>query len=303
MGKSINTTYDTIEQIYSESKIIIVGCLASWALCRLRFGCIGLLLVLSICRTYYELTTRRIQRAIRDETRRHHAQRILARGETVHWINELLDRIWHLYERPLCEQIVQHVNAGLSRTVSKPGEPAPQRVVLHSLASIERPLRFNRVHIAHRPDSDTMILEGEFTLHQTAHEPLINLRVHHHTNPHKQTSHDLEIQIREFTGVGILRLEIDCSGSHPAIRQPQIELRGQPKMDCTVKTLSHHNFPFHFAHHVDWRKVVEMQIREGLGRAFKSPLPLPLVKLLGEGLLVKILQWLWQVERYWERHS
>ncbi|KAF7114466.1 hypothetical protein CNMCM5793_008770 [Aspergillus hiratsukae] len=324
MGKSTHTAYEssdlllTIEETYSESKIIILGCLTSWILCRLNFGCIWLILLLYICRTYYELTTRRIHRAIRDETRRYHAQRILAAGETVNWLNELLDKIWYLYEQPLCQEIVQHVNAGLSGAITRPGEASPQRVVLHSLAAIEHPLHFNRVKIAQRPDSDIIIIESEFTLqvrqrhthglhllHHTAHEPLINLRVYH-TDRQKHADHDREIQIRELVAAGILRLEIDCSRSHPAILQPQIELRGQPKMDCSVRTLSHHNFPFEFAHHVDWRDILEMHIGEVLRRAFKSPLSLPLswpfVGSLGERVLVRIMRWLWQVERYWE-HS
>jgi Ca2+-dependent lipid-binding protein len=323
MGKSTHTAYEfsnlvlTIEQTYSESKIIILGCLTSWTLCRLKFGCVWLILLLYICRTYYKLTTRRIKRAIRDETRRYHARKILAAGETVNWLNELLDRIWHLYEQPLCQQIVQHVNAGLSGGISIPGKPSPRRVVLHSLAPIEHPIHFTRVKVVQRPDSDTIILESEFTLrirqlhthgfhlfHHASNEPLVNLRVHH--TDKKGADHDLEIQIRELVASGILRLEIDCSRSHPAILQPHIELRGQPNMDCSVRPLSHHTFPFEFEfpHHVDWRTVLEMQIREVLRRAFKTPLSLPLslpfVGLLGERVLVRTMRWLWQVERYWE---
>lgn len=74
MGKSTHTAYEisdillTIEKTYSESKIIIVGRLISWTLCPLNFSFVWLILLLYICRTYYELTTRRIHRAIRDET-------------------------------------------------------------------------------------------------------------------------------------------------------------------------------------------------------------------------------------------
>lgn len=310
MGKSTaSTTPDlsfllsNIEQTYTESKIIIVACLTSWTLCRLHFSSVWLFLLLAICRKAYQLSIRRAQRAIRDDSRRYHAQKILDRGETVHWVNLLLDKVWHLYERPISERIVRQVNAGL---------PQGQRVVLRSMASVERPLRLNRVRVSYQGNKGNMMLEGDFTveirpfqapgfhLAERNAEPLIDLTVLHSTG-RKHQNHDLEVQVREFVGAGVIRLEIDCQSLQPYILQPQIELQGQPKMDCTVKTLSQHHFPFHFAHQVDWRKVVEMQIREGLGWAFRSPLPLPFS--LGENALVKIMRLLWQMDRYWDMHT
>ncbi|EAW08557.1 uncharacterized protein ACLA_032930 [Aspergillus clavatus NRRL 1] len=310
MGKStakatpeISSILFILEQTYAESKIIIVACLTSWTLCRLHFSSIWLFLLLGICRTAYQLSIQRAQRSIRDESRRYHAQKILGRGETVHWVNHVLDKVWHLYERPICEHIVRQVNAGL---------PPGQRVVLRSLASVERPLRLNRVRISHYGKPGNMILEGEFVVEirpfqapgfhlvERITEPLIDLTVLQSAG-RKNQNHDLEVQVREFVGAGVIRLEIDCQGLQPCILQPQIELQGQPMIDCTVKTLSQHHFPFHFAHQVDWRKVVEMQIREGLGRAFRSPLPLPFA--LGENALVKIMRWLWQMDRCWDMHA
>lgn len=302
-GLSLTDTLDTLEQTYKESKVIVVGCLASWALCRLNFGFIWLVLLLAVCRTHYELSIRRVERAIRDELQRYHGSKKLQQGESVEWINVILGRVWHLYEHRICDHIVRYVNAGLAR-------PGSEKVTVQSLASMDQPVRFTKLTTHCKPDSPSLILEGQFRvdlappwvwdprhhLAERSHtEPLIGMTIVHSRQDHRQ--HDLLVQVKQFTGMGTLRLEIDFEGAEPRIHPPQIELQDQPKIDCTMRTVSQHHFPFHFTHHVDWRKVVGMQIREGLGWAWHRPLPLPFFHLLGQRLVIRMMTWWWQFHR------
>lgn len=297
----------TIEQIYKESKVIIIGCLASWSLYHLRLGFIGLLLLLAACRTYYDLSRRRVERAILDETRRYHAKHVLKHGETAEWLNTIIGRVWHLYQTRICDHIVRHVNRGLALRGSTEGEGASpsQRVVIQSLALVEQPFRFLKFTTYTRSGSRNFIVEGQLQvdltppmdhrrLHLLHNEPLLDLViVQEKTNDRKQ--HDLAVQVRQFTGTAVFRLEIDFEGAEPQILRPQIELQGQPHIDCTYRTVSQHHFPFHFSHHIDWRKVVEMQIREGLGWAFHRPLPL--LHLVSGGLVMQMMTWWWHLKR------
>lgn len=305
LGLSLTDTLDTIEQTYKESKVIVVGCLASWTLCRLNFGFVWLILLLAVCRTQYQVSIRRVERTIRDELHRYHGSKRLQRGESVEWINVALERVWHLYERRICDYIVRYVNAGLAR----PGSETPaQKVTVQSLASMDHPLRFTKFTTFSKPEAPNWILEGHFRvdlappwiwdprhhLVERSHaEPLIDMTIAHSRQEHRH--HDLLVQVRQFTGTGTLRLEVDFEGAEPRIHPPLIEFHDQPQIDCTMRTVSQHHFPFHFAHHVDWRKVVGMQIREGLGWAWHRPLPLPFFHFLGQRLVVRVMTWWWQL--------
>ncbi|KAL5359247.1 hypothetical protein BJX96DRAFT_148057 [Aspergillus floccosus] len=303
-GLAVTDALDTIEQIYKESKVIIFGCLASWTIYHLRLGVVGLILLLAVCRTYYELSLRRVERAIRDETRRYHAKHILHRGESVEWMNGILVRLWHLYQQRICDQIVQYVNRGLAGRPDT-GEPPAQKVVIQSLALVEHPLRILHIHTYTRPESGNFVIEATFRvdlspppehhrLHLRTREPLVDLVIVHDKQQDRR-QHDLAVQVRQFTGTALVRLEIDFQGDEPQLLQPQIELQGQPQIDCTYRSVSQHHFPFHFAHHIDWRKVVEVQIREGLGWAFHRPLPL--LHLVGGKLLIRMVTWWWMLKR------
>lgn len=307
-GLTVTDALDTIEQIYKESKVIIFGCLASWTIYHLRLGVVGLILLLAVCRTYYELSLRRVERAIRDETRRYHAKHILHRGESVEWMNRILVRLWHLYQERICDHIVQYVNRGLAGRSDAPGaegESPAQKVVIQSLALVEQPIRILHIRTYTRPESGNFVIEGTFRVdlapppdhhrrHLRTREPLVDLVIIHDKQQDRRQN-DLAVQVRQFTGTGLVRLEIDFQGDEPHILQPQIELQGQPQIDCTYRSVSQHHFPFHFAHHIDWRKVVEVQIREGLGWAFHRPLPL--LHLLGGKLLIRMMTWWWMLKR------
>ncbi|KAE8356683.1 hypothetical protein BDV28DRAFT_126734 [Aspergillus coremiiformis] len=301
---TFNDVLEFIEQTYKESKLIIIGCLASWTLCRLNFRFFWLLFILAICRTQYQVSIRRVERAIRDELHRYHSQKVLQRGESIEWVNGILGRVWHLYQNQISDRIVQYINAGLAQ---RGADTSAQKVVIHSMALVKQPLRFTKVFAYTKPQSRNLIFEAHFrvdlsppsdprthSLEKAHGEPLIDMAIIHEKPDRK--NHDLVVHVKRFTGSGILRLEIDLEGLEPHILQPQIELQDHPQIDCTVKTVSQHHFPFHIAHHVDWRKVVEKQIREGLGWAFHRPLPLPF-HFLGEKFLVKMVTWWWQLNR------
>lgn len=289
-----------IQQTCSESKIIIVACLASWLLCRLNGGAVWLVFILACCRTQYNLSLRRVERAICDELRRYQAQKTLQHGESVEWINTIVGKLWHLYERQICDELVRYINAELARREGI--EDNPQQVVIHSLEMIEQPLRITKVRTYSKSDSPNFILEGDFSVkiqqphgHQHLHfldAPLADLSIVHERPDRKH--HDLAVQIKQFVGTGVVRLEFDLQSLHPHLLQPHLEIQEKPHMDCTIRTISHHHFPFHFAHHVDWRRVVEQQIREGLGRAFHQPLPLPFT-FMGEGMMLKLMRALWHL--------
>ncbi|GES58760.1 hypothetical protein ATEIFO6365_0004091100 [Aspergillus terreus] len=308
-GLTVTDALDTIEQIYKDSKVIIFGCLASWTIYHLRLGVVGLILLLAVCRTYYELSLRRVERAIRDETRRYHAKDVLRRGESVEWMNRILVRLWHLYQQRICDHIVRYVNHGLAGRPDPPGaegeSPAP-KVVIQSLALVEQPIRILHIRTYTRPESGNFVIEGTFRVdlapppdhhHRRplrTREPLVDLVIVHDKQQDRRQN-DIAVQVRQFTGTGLVRLEIDFQGDEPHILQPQIELQGQPQIDCTYRSVSQHHFPFHFAHHIDWRKMVEVQIREGLGWAFHRPLPL--LHLLGGRLLIRMMTWWWMLKR------
>ncbi|PKY04670.1 hypothetical protein P168DRAFT_289554 [Aspergillus campestris IBT 28561] len=308
---------ETVEQTFCESKIIVIVCLTAWAIRRLNLGFVWIIVLLAFCRTQQRVTLRRIQHAIHDELRRHHAQKnARERGESVLWLNVLLGRVWHQYERPICQRILRYINSNLARQ----GNDSPaEAVILESWRSIAQPLRLTKVITKSKPGSPNIILEGDFVvsllppehsflynhyltlLELTApdntttadDEPLLDLTITHKRDPStkKKKEHDLSVKVRTFTTTGVLRLEVDFSGPEPALHPPQVDLHEQPRMDCTIRTVSQHHFPFHFAHAVDWRRLVEMQIREGLGwTGFQRVLPMPF-RLWGERFLVGVIQW------------
>ncbi|PYI02805.1 hypothetical protein BO78DRAFT_400323 [Aspergillus sclerotiicarbonarius CBS 121057] len=295
---------ELVQQTYDDSRVIFAVCLVSWIVGRLDLGLTWLLFVLAVCRTYAVVSLGRVQRIIRDECRRYHAYKILSRGETVEWANGVLQRFWHMYQNPICDHVVRYVNNGLARRMTLEDGGAPQKVVIQSLELIDLPLRFTRVFVHQKPSSPNLIIEGQFQVHLAPHpshhhliessgHPLIDLTIVHDKNardPHNRT-HDLAVQVRQFTSTGSLRVELDLEGDHPALLQPQVDLQEHPKMDCTIKSISQHHFPLHFAHQVDWRRVVEMQLREGLGWAFHRPLLLPFT--LGERWVFRAMTWWW----------
>ncbi|PWY66763.1 hypothetical protein BO70DRAFT_366455 [Aspergillus heteromorphus CBS 117.55] len=297
---------EILQQTYDDSRIIVVVCLAAWCIGRLELGFTWLFIVLGVCRAYAVVSSTRVQRIIRDECRRYHARKILADGETVEWVNGVMQRFWHMYQDRICEHLVQYVNNGLARRMLADAETTPSRkVVMHSLALIDLPLRFTRVFVHSKPLSPNLIVEGQFQVNIAPHpshrhlvertgHPLIDLTIVHDRSARdsRHRNNDLAVQVRQFSSTGSLRVELDLEGAHPFLLQPHIELQEHPKMDCTIKSISQHHFPLHFAHQVDWRRVVEMQLREGLGWAFRRPLPL-LPFSPGERWLLRVMTWWW----------
>lgn len=197
---------DAVRQIYSDSKIIIVGCLASWVLCRLNFSFVWLLLILACCRTQYGLYIRRVKRVVRDEIYRYEARKALQQGESVEWVNTIVGKLWHLYERRLCDELVRYINAELARKVNV--EHNRQKVVIHSLEVIERPLRITKVKTYSKPNTPNFILEAYFLVdiepihgHQHLHfleVPLVDMSIVHE-RPNRD-HHDLSVQVRSSQG-------------------------------------------------------------------------------------------------------
>ncbi|KAL3257356.1 hypothetical protein ABHI18_006919 [Aspergillus niger] len=295
---------ELLQQTYDDSRIIVFVCLISWIVGRLDLGLTWLFFVLAVCRTYAVVNLTRVQRIVRDECRRYHAHKILSRGETVEWVNGVLQRFWHMYQTQICDHIVRYVNNGLARRAITENGTTPQKVVIQSLALIDLPLRFTRVLVHQKPSSPNLIVEGQFQVNLAAHpthhhliessgHPLIDLTIVHDksSGDSHHRNHDLAVQVRQFKSTGSLKMELDLEGDHPALLQPQVDLQEHPNMDCTIKSISQHHFPLHFAHHVDWRRVVELQLRVGLGWAFHRPLALPFT--LGERWLFRVMTWWW----------
>ncbi|OJJ45896.1 hypothetical protein ASPZODRAFT_133764 [Penicilliopsis zonata CBS 506.65] len=322
-----------IDQPLAECRVIVVVCLVSWTLSRLHWSPVWLLLVLAVCRTRHRVCLGRTERSLRDELERQEArQRSQTHGESVEWVNGLLDKLWTQYEQPLCARAVRYINGELAATAST------QQIVLGAVETFPQPLRWNRVRVSSAsPGSANLILEGEFEIeiapplvhrhrrHRHRHRsrsrsrsrqllrrgqaPLVALSIRYNQTAVAAGQHDLAVQIYRFSSRGRVRVELVLDAEQPQILPPQIELADRPVLDCTLRTLHHEDhdlhdddddddderggkhrkhlhFPFHFAHHIDWRRVVESQIRAGLGRAFHEPLALT-------AFWLRLTRWFW----------
>ncbi|WFC98600.1 hypothetical protein MYAM1_001330 [Malassezia yamatoensis] len=97
--------------MYTDAGIIVAAVLGTYFATRFggRWGM--LLIVLSICATYYSASNRRVNLRMRDDIQRELArQRMLTENETARWINNFLARFWLIYEPVLSATIVQSVD-------------------------------------------------------------------------------------------------------------------------------------------------------------------------------------------------
>lgn len=97
--------------MYTDAGVIIAAVLSTYFATRFGGGWGMILVILSICATYYCASNRRVNQRMRDDIQRELArQRMLSENETARWINNFLARFWLIYEPVLSATIVQSVD-------------------------------------------------------------------------------------------------------------------------------------------------------------------------------------------------
>lgn len=125
--------------------IIFFAVFATYYSTRFGFGLSGLVIILSLCSTYYQASITRVRMRARDDMSRELSRkRLFTDHETVDWMNNFLSRFWLIYEPVLSATIVASVDQVLS--VSAPAGIDSMRMTTFTLGTKAPRIEFIRTH-------------------------------------------------------------------------------------------------------------------------------------------------------------
>lgn len=155
---------------FHNAAIIFFAVAASHYITLFGGGWSGLIIILSICTTYYSTSIRRVRKNARGDISRELAkQRLFQDHETADWFNNFLNRFWLIYEPVLSATIVASVDQIL--VASTPSFLESIRMTTFTLGSKSPRIDFIRSHPETEDDVVVMDWKFDFTPNDVSDMP------------------------------------------------------------------------------------------------------------------------------------
>ncbi|KAG0147448.1 hypothetical protein CROQUDRAFT_42936 [Cronartium quercuum f. sp. fusiforme G11] len=226
---------------YHNAGIIFFAVAASHYATIFGGGWSSLIIILSICATYYQTSIRRVRRDARGDMARELAkQRLFQDHETVDWLNNFLHRFWLIYEPVLSATIVASVDQIL--IASTPSFLESIRMSTFTLGSKAPRIDFIRSHPETEDDVVVMDWKFDFTpndiLDMTAKaaaskiNPKIVLTIKFGKGLIGAAK---DIVVENITFCGIMRIRIKLMNNFPHLQLVDLSFMEKPEFDFVLK--------------------------------------------------------------------
>ncbi|KAI8329298.1 C2 domain-containing protein [Chlamydoabsidia padenii] len=262
---------------YQNGIVLLLSVVVTWALTRLGAGLFGVLTIGAFLATYYQTSTRRLRRNIRDDVQREMMMRQLeSDNESVHWINHFMSRFWLIYEPVLSAQIIGQADAILSENC--PSFLDSLRLTTFTLGTKAPHIEFVKTYPRTDPNIVCMDWKVSFTPTDTTDISARDLQSH--VDPKivltirlgkKMIGAGIPVLLEGIAFSGHLRLRIKMFNEFPHIQTVEACFLEKPMFDYILKPLGGEHLGFDVNNIPGLQNFVKDQVHSNLGPMMYAP--------------------------------
>ncbi|KAG2156538.1 C2 domain-containing protein [Suillus bovinus] len=264
-------------QWYHNAALICFAVFASHFLTRFNFGWGWLIILLSICNTYYVTSMTRVRRCARDDIQRELIKtRLASEHESADWMNNFLDRFWLIYEPVLSNTVVASVDQILSTTT--PAFLDSLRLTTFTLGT--KAPRIDKVRTFPKTADDIVMMDwgisftpndiSDITPHQAAQKvnPKIVLSVRLGKG---LATASMPILLEDITFSGMMRIKLKLMANFPHVQIADISFLEKPVIDYVLKPVGGESLGFDIAHIPGLQTFIRDMVHDTLGPMMYEP--------------------------------
>lgn len=273
---------------YQNTAVIIFACLSSWFVAVLGGGLGWVFIIMATCGTYYRTSIRRVRRNFRDDVRREVAKsRPELEKETLHWMNDFMEKYWPIYAPNLAKGIAASVDAVLGSSTP----PFIESLKMGDFTLGTKPPLIKHVQSYRQYDDETIVMDWAFaftpndTMDMTANQLQykINPRVVLEIRIGKaMVNKTMKIIVEDFQFEGTVRLKMKLMQAWPHVERIDMSFMGKPEIDYVCKPLGGDTLGFDINFIPGLESFIKEQIHGTLGPMMYDPnvFPIEVAKLL-----------------------
>ncbi|KAG2350711.1 tricalbin [Suillus weaverae] len=264
-------------QWYHNAALIFFAVFASHFLTRFNFGLGWLIVLLSICNTYYVTSMTRVRRCARDDIQRELIKtRLASEHESADWMNNFLDRFWLIYEPVLSATVVASVDQILSTTT--PAFLDSLRLTTFTLGT--KAPHIDKVRTFPRTADDIVMMDwgisftpndtSDMTPRQAAQKvnPKIVLSVRLGKGP---ATASIPVLLEDITFSGMMRIKLKLIANFPHVQIVDISFLEKPVIDYVLKPVGGESLGFDIAHIPGLQTFIRDMVHGTLGPMMYDP--------------------------------
>lgn len=263
--------------MWSDAAVIVASVIITYFVTRFGGGWGTLLIILSICGTYYCTSNRRMRSRMRDDVSRELArQRMMTENETARWINNFLSRFWLIYEPVLSATIIQSVDEVLKSQC--PPFLDSLRLTTFTLGT-KAPI-VDYVRTLPDTDDDVIVMDWkisftpndvqDLTVHQASKK--INPKVVLTIRVGKgMIGAGLPILLENMSFVGSMRIRLKLISSFPHVQVLDLSFMEPPSFDYELKPIGGSALGLDVAALPGLSGFIQNQIHANLGPMMYNP--------------------------------
>ncbi|KAG2756512.1 tricalbin [Suillus brevipes Sb2] len=241
-------------QWYHNAALIFFAVFASHFLTRFNFGWGWLIILLSICNTYYVNSMARVRRCARDDIQRELIKtRLASEHETADWMNNFLDRFWLIYEPVLSATVVASVDQILSTTT--PAFLDSLRLTTFTLGT--KAPRIDKVRTFPRTADDIVMMDWGISFTPNDTSDMTPRQAAQKVNPKIVLSvrlgkglatASMPVLLENITFSGMMRIRMKLMANFPHVQVVDISFLEKPVIDYVLKPVGGESLGFDIAH-------------------------------------------------------
>jgi Ca2+-dependent lipid-binding protein len=223
-------------------------------LTRFNFGWGWLILLLSICNTYYVTSMTRVRRCARDDIQRELIKtRLASEHESADWMNNFLDRFWLIYEPVLSATVVASVDQILSTTT--PAFLDSLRLTTFTLGT--KAPHIDKVRTFPRTADDVVMMDWGISFTPNDTSDMTPRQAAQKVNPKIVLSvrmgkglatASIPVLLEDITFSGMMRIRMKLMANFPHVQIVDISFLEKPVIDYVLKPVGGESLGFDIAH-------------------------------------------------------
>ncbi|KAK2592889.1 Tricalbin-2 [Conoideocrella luteorostrata] len=273
---------------YHNTALIIFACISSWLVAVLGGGLAWVMIIMTICATYYRTSLRRVRRNFRDDITRELAMKKLENdNESLEWINSFMVKFWPIYQPVLAQTIINSVDQVLSSAT--PAFLDSLKLKTFTLGS--KPPRMEHVKTYPKTEDDVVIMDWKFSFTPNDTADMTARQVKNKINPKvvleirigkAMISKGLDVIVEDMSFSGIMRLKIKLQIPFPHVERVEMCFLERPTIDYVCKPLGGDSFGFDINFIPGLESFILEQIHGNLSPMMYMPnvFPIEIAKML-----------------------
>ncbi|CCG84874.1 protein of unknown function [Taphrina deformans PYCC 5710] len=228
---------------YHNAGIMIFCSLSCWVIGRFGGSLAWIIIIGSICATYYRTSIRRVRRNVRDDIARQLAiAKLETDTETAEWMNSFLTKFWIIYEPVLSATIVASVDQVLA--TSTPASIESMRLSFFTLGT--KPPRIDHVKTYPKSEDDIVLMDWRFSFTPNDTEDLTTRQVKNKINPKIElavragvsvASVSIPIIVEDIAFSGLIQVRIKLITEYPHVKIVDLSFLEKPDIGYVLKPI------------------------------------------------------------------